>query len=150
LTNWDGKSRDEVSAGGVVYRQAARGVEILVCKAVSYHKWVLPKGWVDKGETLEQTARREVREETGVNARIVESLGEPEHYIYTSNGVRVFKRVHYFLMQYESGSEKDHDHEMEDVRWVTMDEALAMLAYDGAKTMVRRAQSLLNPPQDAE
>jgi 8-oxo-dGTP pyrophosphatase MutT (NUDIX family) len=107
------KSRDEVSAGGVVYRRTANGVVVLICKDAGYHRWVLPKGWVNKGESLEEAAVREVREEVGVQARVVESLGEPEKYVYTAQGgVRVFKTVHYFLMAYESGSEADHDAEV--------------------------------------
>jgi 8-oxo-dGTP pyrophosphatase MutT (NUDIX family) len=138
------KSRDEVSAGGVVYRRGERGLEILICKDAAYHRWVLPKGLIDPGEDSETAALREVREETGVIARLIGALGEPEKYIYTANGVRVFKKVHYFLLEYVSGSEADHDHEMEEVRWVSVDEAMAMLAYAGAKTMLRRAEAYLN------
>src|SRR5689334_4230555 len=97
------KSRNEISAGGVVFRRGENGIEVLICKATSYHRWVLPKGLVNQGENLEQAAIREVEEEVGVRARIVESLGEPEKYIYTSRGMRVFKVVHYFLMEYVSG-----------------------------------------------
>jgi 8-oxo-dGTP pyrophosphatase MutT (NUDIX family) len=134
------KSRDEVSAGGVVYRRDGDKVEILVCKDAGYHRWVLPKGLVGKGESYEQAALREVQEETGIHARLVASLGEPEQYVYMARGVRVFKRVYYFLMEYESGSIATHDHEMEDVRWVSVDEALELLAYDGAKRMVTAAR----------
>jgi len=133
------KSRDEVSAGGVVFRRNEDGLEVLICKDAGYHRWVLPKGLVGKGETYEQTALREVEEETGIKAKLIASLGDPEQYVYTARGVRVFKRVYYFLMEYESGSIDVHDHEMEDVRWVSVDEALEMLAYDGAKRMVRAA-----------
>jgi 8-oxo-dGTP pyrophosphatase MutT (NUDIX family) len=134
------KSRDEVSAGGVVYRRSGDKMEILVCKDAGYHRWVLPKGLVGNGESYAETALREVQEETGIRARLVTSLGDPEQYVYTAQGMRVFKRVYYFLMEYESGSIEIHDHEMEDVRWVSVDEALELLAYDGAKRMVRAAQ----------
>jgi 8-oxo-dGTP pyrophosphatase MutT (NUDIX family) len=137
------KSRDELSSGGVVYRKSGDCIEVLIAKDGGYHKWVLPKGQVDKGETLEQAALREVREEVGVTARLIAPLGEPEKYIYTSRGMRVFKSVHYFLMEYVSGSEADHDHEMEDVRWVEIDQAIEMMGYQGAKTMLTRAKNLL-------
>jgi 8-oxo-dGTP pyrophosphatase MutT (NUDIX family) len=136
-------SRNEVSAGGVVYRLGKNGYEILICKDAGYHRWVLPKGLVNKGEAHEQTALREVQEETGVTARLVAELGEPEKYVYTARGVRVFKSVHYFLLEYESGSEAQHDHEMEAVQWVTFDEALSMLAYQGAKNVVLSAKAWL-------
>lgn len=142
------KSRDEVSAGGVVYRRTANGVEVLICKDAGYHRWVLPKGWVNQGESLEETAVREVREEVGVQARIVEPLGEPEKYIYTTRGVRVFKSVYYFLMAFESGSEADHDAEMEEVRWVTPEQAIELLAYQGAKNVVTRATACIDELAD--
>ncbi len=144
------KSRDEVSAGGVVYRRTSNGVEVLICKDAGYHRWVLPKGWVNRGESLEDTAVREVREEVGVQARIVESLGDPEKYIYTARGFRMFKTVHYFLMAYESGSEADHDSEMEEVRWVTPEQAVELLAYQGAKNVVTRASARIDELADQE
>src|SRR5258708_18753023 len=137
------KSKNEISAGGVVFRRGKAGIEVLICKAASYHRWVLPKGLVNKGESREQAARREVEEEVGVRARIVESLGEPEKYIYSVRGVRIFKVVHYFLMEYESGDEAVHDHEMEEVRWVPVDEGITLLAYEGAKAMLRRTKTRL-------
>lgn len=144
------KSRDEVSAGGVVYRRAGDTVEVLICKDAGYHRWVLPKGLVGRGESHEDTAVREVEEEVGVRGRLVAPLGEPEKYVYTARGVRVFKSVHYFLLEYESGSEQDHDHEMEEVRWAPIDEAIATVAYQGAKNVLRRAKALLLPDSAAD
>ncbi len=137
------RSRDEISAGGVVYRTTASGLEVLICKSSGYHRWVLPKGLVDEGETHEQAAAREVHEETGVSARLIGPLGEPEKYIYSRGGLRIFKRVYYFLMVYEAGDIAQHDYEMEDVRWASFADADQLLAYDGAKSMVRRAQAML-------
>lgn len=136
------KSRPEYSAGGVVYRRSGETIEVLICKDAGYHKWVLPKGVRDKDESAEDTALREVREEVGVTGRIVASLGE-EKYIYTARGVRVFKSVQYFLMEYVSGSESDHDHEMEAVRWAAIDEAIDLMGYKGAKDVLQRAKAIL-------
>jgi 8-oxo-dGTP pyrophosphatase MutT (NUDIX family) len=136
-------SRNEISAGGVVYRRTTDGIDILICKDAGYHRWVLPKGLVNKGESHEQTAVREVQEETGISARLIAPLGEPEKYIYTARGVRVFKSVYYFLLEYQSGSEADHDREMEAVEWKPIDEAIDMLAYKAAKNVVQRAKQLL-------
>ncbi len=146
------KSRNEFSAGGVVYRRVKNSIEVLICKDAGYHKWVLPKGLIAKGESPEQTAVREVAEEVGVKARLLEPLGDPEKYIYTARGVRVFKAVYYFLMAYESGSEAEHDHEMEEVRWASIDDAIELMGYKAAKDVLRRAKARLEelePPQDA-
>lgn len=137
------KSRSEVSAGGVVYRRRDGAVEVLIGKDAGYHRWVLPKGLVRKNESFEDTALREVAEEVGVDARVVQPLGEPEKYIYTARGVRVFKSVHYFLMEYVAGSEQNHDAEMEEVRWVPLDEAIEMVAYPQGKDLLRCCQTVL-------
>lgn len=137
----------------MVFRRTANGIEVLVCKDAGYHKWVLPKGLIAKGESPEQTAAREVAEEVGVKARVLEPLGDPEKYVYTARGVRVFKAVYYFLMAYESGSEAEHDHEMEEVKWTGIDDAIDLMGYKGAKDVIRRAKARLDepvppPPQD--
>lgn len=137
------KTRDEVSAGGVVYRNTGDEIEVLICKDAGYHRWVLPKGIVHQGETYQEAALREVEEETGVRAALKVQLGEPEKYVYMANGIRVFKSVYYFLLEYESGSIDQHDAEMEDVRWVSIETAMQMLAYEGAKNIVRRAKTVL-------
>lgn len=137
-------SRTEISAGGVVYRKKAETYEVLVSKHSGYHKWVLPKGLVEKGESLEATAVREVAEEVGVKARIIEKIGEPEEYVYTLHGERIFKKVYYFLMEYVSGSEAEHDFEMEEVKWTSFSEAIALMGYDGAKRILKQAEKMLH------
>jgi 8-oxo-dGTP diphosphatase len=141
------KSRSEISAGGVVYRIENSQLQFLICKDAGYHRWVLPKGLVRQSEDYAAAAQREVREETGVHAEVIAPLGEPESYIYTARGMRVFKSVHYYLMKYVSGSIEDHDHEIEEVRWVTPEEGLDMLAYGGAKIVVHRSLTLLQQEQ---
>jgi 8-oxo-dGTP diphosphatase len=136
--------RTETSAGGVVVRQTEAGYEVLICKASSYHKWGLPKGWVEKGETLEETALREVREETGVTASILGPLGDPETYIYSRDGARIYKTVYYFLMRYDHGNLEDHDHEVEEVAWFSFEDAIARVAFDSIRNVLRRAQASLN------
>lgn len=136
-------SKNEVSAGGVVYRKHGKEFEVLICKHSGYHKWVLPKGHIEKGEELETTALREVEEEVGVKAKIIASIGEPEEYVYMFNGERIFKKVYYFLMEYVSGSELEHDFEMEEVGWVSFDEAIELMGYDGAKKVLAKAREML-------
>ena len=135
--------KHEVSAGGVVYRKFEGKLQVLVCKHSGYHKWVLPKGRVEDGEALKQTAMREVKEEVGVSATIVGKIEPAESYVYTFNGEQIAKDVQYFLMAYESGDEQQHDFEMEDVRWVSLTEAIALMGYDGAKSVLEKAATLL-------
>ncbi|HWE08071.1 MAG TPA: NUDIX domain-containing protein [Solirubrobacteraceae bacterium] len=100
----------------------------------------LPKGHLDGDETPEQAARREVAEETGVQADLVEELGEVT-YTYERRGRRVRKVVRFYLFEYRSGDVADHDHEIEEARWVPMRDAARELSYLGEREMVERALS---------
>ena len=102
----------------------------------------LPKGHPDGDETSEQAATREVAEETGVAAELIERLGET-NYTYERKGRRVAKRVVFFLFEYRSGDLADHDHEIEDARWMPLKEAARSLTYPGEREMINRALSLL-------
>ena len=133
----------EFSAGGAVYKKDGEKLWWLVCKHSGYHKWVLPKGLVEPGEKLEATAVREVEEEAGIKTKIIAKIPEPEKYIYTMNGVKIFKVVTYFLMEYVSGEIKNHDWEMEEVEWLSYDEAKKRLDFRGAKEVLEKAKNLL-------
>jgi len=117
---------------------------IVPVKRGSYGNRVLglPKGHPDGDETAEQAATREVAEETGVAAELIERLGET-NYTYERKGRRVAKRVVFFLFEYRSGDLADHDHEIEDARWMPLKEAARSLTYPGEREMINRALSLL-------
>jgi len=100
----------------------------------------LPKGHLDGDETPEEAARREVAEETGVQAELVDELGDVT-YNYERKGRLVEKMVRFYLFEYRSGDVADHDHEIEDARWVPMREAAEQLSYDGEREVVQRALS---------
>ncbi len=104
----------------------------------------LPKGHPDGDETAEAAATREVQEEAGVTAELVEKLGDIE-YTYEKQGRRVAKRVAFFLFDYRSGDVADHDHEIEDARWMPLEEAARALTYEGEREMVARALSRRSP-----
>lgn len=137
------KSRREFSAGGAVYKKDGPEVKWLVAKHSGYHKWVLPKGLIEEGETGKSTAVREVEEECGIKTRVIDKLPDPEKYIYTMNGEKVFKQVNYFLMEYVTGDIADHDWEMEAVEWLPFDEAKEKLNFHGAKQVLEKAKKLL-------
>ena len=100
--------------------------------------WTLPKGQPNAGETIEQTALREVAEETGLEVRIVQPVGKIE-YFFVQSGTRFHKTVHFFLMEPTGGDLAAHDHEFEDVRWVTLPEAEAIMSYPTEREILARA-----------
>ncbi|MEA2158853.1 MAG: hypothetical protein QOD66_1233 [Solirubrobacteraceae bacterium] len=100
----------------------------------------LPKGHLDGDETPEVAATREVREETGVTAELREKLGDV-NYTYERRGRRIAKRVAFFLFEYRSGDLADHDHEIEEARWMPLAEAAEALSYAGERSIVVRALS---------
>jgi len=98
----------------------------------------LPKGHVDPGESEEQAAAREVREEAGVDAALVEKLGDVRYW-YQRDGKRIAKRVAFFLFDYRGGDPADHDSEVEVARWMPLAEAVRALSYKGEREMAERA-----------
>lgn len=110
--------------------------------------WVLPKGTPAEGETREATALREVEEETGLQVRIVASLGEI-HYTFQRRGTRVDKTVHHYLMRPVAGSFERHDREFEEVRWAPLVEALRLLTFATERSVVERAQAAIANLGDA-
>ena len=108
--------------------------------------WALPKGQIDEGERGEETALREVGEETGATGRSLGKLGDVRYW-FTWEGERVFKVVSFFLVRYESGKlgeiAEAFRHEVEEVRWVPLDEAPSLLAYKGEQEMAALAAARL-------
>ena len=134
----------EFSAGGVVYRKINKSIGFLIVQHSGHHRWVLPKGWIDPGETKEQTAIREVKEEAGVEAEIRDQLGEITVFYTNQEKEKVRKTSYFFLMEYKSGNpEKDHGWEVENTTWLSPQEAIKKLDYPGEKKMVEKATALL-------
>jgi len=132
---------DEFSAGGVVVRGGEVVVIVPVKRAADGRRVLgLPKGHLDGDETPEQAARREVSEEAGVIGDVVAELGDVR-YRYERRGRRVAKTVRFFLFTYVSGSVDDHDHEIEEARWMPLEQAARDLTYAGEREMVQRALS---------
>ena len=104
--------------------------------------WTLPKGTPDPGESIEETAVREVGEETGLEVRIVERLPSIE-YAFVQDGTRIHKTVHYFLMEPVGGDLSRHDAEFARVRWVPFDEAPGLLSFATERELVAAAGARL-------
>jgi len=135
----------DFSAGGVVVDGDRVAVIVPVKRSADGRRVLgLPKGHLDGDETPEQAARREVAEETGIAGRLVEELGDVD-YIYERRGRRIAKTVRFFLFRYCSGDVADHDHEIEDARWMSLEQASRELTYPGEREMVRRAISRTTP-----
>jgi 8-oxo-dGTP pyrophosphatase MutT (NUDIX family) len=133
----------EFSAGGVVVDGDQVVVIVPIKRAAGGQRVLgLPKGHPDGDETAEQAARREVREETGVTGDLIDDLGEVT-YGYERRGRKIAKRVRFFLYRYASGDVADHDHEIEEARWMSLADAARELTYAGEREMVRRAMSRL-------
>ena len=130
--------RDATAAGGVVVRGSGDRREVVLAGRESDRTWVFPKGTPDDGETVEQTALREVREETGLDVEIVRPIGQIEYW-FAVPGQRVHKIVHFFLMRAVGGDVSRHDHEYDAVRWMPIDEAREALSYDTYRDMLDRA-----------
>jgi 8-oxo-dGTP pyrophosphatase MutT (NUDIX family) len=138
--------RREFSAGGVVVRRLRGGWRLAAIQPGGKEVWALPKGLVGPDESPAETATREVAEETGVEGRLVEKLGDVR-YVYTWQGERVFKVVSFYLFRYLHGRLGDippeHAHEVAATRWLPLDEAPRLLAYKGEREMAERARELL-------
>ncbi len=136
--------RDEFSAGGVLYRHGAEGVEVVLVGRRRERLWALPKGKPDGDETAEETALREVLEETGLQAAIEQPLGDISYWYTGVDGRRVHKKVTYFLMRPVGGDVADHDHEFDDVAWVHLSEAERLLTHRNQLPILRRVTELMD------
>lgn len=124
--------KKETSAGGIVYKKTENGFLWLVTQHSQHKGWVFPKGLIgdiNENEKMEDAALREVEEEGGVKARIINPHPVSVTYSYTWNDIQVDKTVFYYLMEYVSGDTADHDWEMMDAKFMTEAEAMKILTY---------------------
>jgi 8-oxo-dGTP pyrophosphatase MutT (NUDIX family) len=133
----------EVSAGGVVVRGEEVVVIVPTRRAFDGSRVLaLPKGHIDPGETALTAAEREVREETGIEAEPVRELGEARYW-YRRDGKTIPKSVTFFLFRYLGGDTEDHDDEVEEARWIGLEEAQTALTHSAEREMVGRALASL-------
>ena len=139
---------EETSAGGLVIDRsgsAPRAAVIARLNRAGRMEWCLPKGHLERGETAEQAAVREIEEETGIRGTIVGSLGTIDYW-FSVDGRRVHKMVHHYLLEAVGGElsiEGDPDHEAIDVAWVALEELNTLLAFPNERRIAREATARL-------
>jgi len=134
----------QVSSGGVIFKKSDGRVEIALVAVKNGTVWCLPKGIIDKGERPENTAVREVAEETGLKGRVVEKIGEITYWYYLKGeNARCKKTVHFFLLEYESGDVSEHDREVDEASWFPLEEALKKASYKSEREIIEKAKGIL-------
>jgi 8-oxo-dGTP pyrophosphatase MutT (NUDIX family) len=140
--------RRELSAGGVLVRRLRGRWHLAAIRPAGkpVGLWALPKGRIGEGEPADETALREIEEETGARGRLDRKLGDVR-YVYTWEGERVFKIVSFYLVRYTGGRlgrlQPEYAHEVAEVRWLPLDEGPRLLAYKGEREMVEKALAAL-------
>lgn len=142
--------RRETSAGGIIWRhnRQNRALEIVLVRPAGKGTWVLPKGHVEQGEGLLEAAMREATEESGLKVTHGEKLGDVS-YVYSwrdrPNGplTRIFKRVHFFLMEAAGGDTSAHDAEIDEVAWVKLEDAVAKASHKSERDLIAKAREIL-------
>lgn len=136
----------QVSAGGVVFRRSDNQIQVALISVGQKERWQLPKGLVNPDESYENAAIREVREETGLEAELVALIDKIEYwYASKEQGqpVRFHKFVYFYLLRYKSGSTENHDQEVNEARWVEIDQAYELLTFKTEQKVVKQAKEMM-------
>ncbi len=142
--------RHETSAGGLIWRRSPAGeIECVLVKPSGKDFWALPKGHVEQGESIAEAAVREVREETGLTIADPQPLGEISYvYSFRENPgaplARIFKRVHFFLMRMQGGDTSRHDHEIDQVDWLGLEQAIRRVSFENERRLIVKAGTMLS------
>ena len=136
------RMQKEHSAGGIVFREDNGQVVVLVTQSSAHDGWIFPKGHLEHGETSSDAALREVKEETGVDARILERVGTIS-YGFRVRGRQIAKTALFYLMEYVGGKTSDESPEVRAVTWVPLGKVAGTLSYANEAGLWARAQGLL-------
>lgn len=140
------KTQTQVSAGGVAFRRVEDHVQVALISVGPESRWQIPKGMVEAGEDPLTAARREVREEAGIETQSVCELETIEYWFAIrrqDERIRIHKFVHLYLLEYVSGDVSDHDHEVNEARWYNLADAIETLTFDNEKAVMRKAAEII-------
>lgn len=145
------KNERQLSSGGVIYRKGDKGIEVALIAVKDGVVWCLPKGLVEEHENIARTAHREVKEETGLDGKIIKKIDHIE-YFYShkekEETIRYFKIVYFFLMEYTGGDVSEHDKEVDDCKWFSINEAIKKIEYEDEREIVRKAKEMIASDHD--
>ncbi len=136
----------EISAGGVVFKKEDANIFVLLIAVKNSTVWTLPKGLVEKGEDTKRAAIREVKEETGCTGEIIDFIDKVDIWFYLkekNENTRHHKLIYYYLIKYREGSPKDHDFEVDDVKWFLIDEAIEKATYKRDRLILKKAKDII-------
>lgn len=138
------KTKLQFSSGGIIYRKVGKKIEVALIVRGEGKIFCLPKGKIEKPETPQETALREVEEETGLKGKIDREIGKINYWFYSKEEkAQIFKTVYFYLIKYESGETSRHDFEVEEVMWLSIDEVLKIMTYPTERKMMQKAKQLL-------
>ncbi len=136
------KTERQISSGGVIYRRSHGQIEVALIAVKEGAVWCLPKGLREDGETIARTAHREVKEETGLDGKIIKLIDHIQYFYAHKEAEetkRFFKIVYFFLMEYTQGDVKNHDNEVHDCQWFPIDDAIKLVEYKDEKEILKKA-----------
>ena len=128
------------SAGGIIFKKEKGEVKVLVTQHSKHKGWEFPKGHLEIAETSEQAALREVEEETGVKAKVLEKAGTTQYFYYDDDKQKCFKTVNYFFMQFLELGEATTASEVSDKKWLPVEKVEAQLTFKSTKEMWEKAK----------
>ncbi len=132
------------SSGGVIFRKTNNEIEVALIAIKNRKIWTLPKGLIDRGESDEEAAIREIVEETGLYGKIIDLIGEKSYWFYIKGeNIKCKKTVVYYLLKYLNGDLEKHSWEVDEAKWFLIDDAIVRVNYKSDREVIQKAKDYL-------